>query len=78
MKDNLTRFDAYALECLKIKLCDVVHFIVASKPDCAKLSELIAKSGVGYVSESTLYRLFFQPEHHAPYKNTLDILAHIP
>jgi hypothetical protein len=75
MKENLTRFDAYALECLKIKLCDVVHFIVASKPDCAKLSELIAKSGVGYVSESTLYRLFFQPEHHAPYKNTLDILA---
>jgi hypothetical protein len=69
------KFDTYAIERLKLRMYDVTQFVVLNKPDCAKLSELITSSGYGYVSVSTLYRLFFQSEQHLPYKNTLDILC---
>ena len=68
-------FDDYTLECLKQKLADKIGFSIAGKPDCAKLSALILNQNSEYISETTLYRLFFQQGKHKPYKNTLDILS---
>jgi len=75
MSTKQIKFDKYGLDSLKLRLYDVTQFVVMNKPDCAKLSELISSNVYGYVSVSTLYRLFFQPDQHIPYKNTLDILC---
>ena len=75
MSTKQIKFDKYALDSLKLRLFDLTQFVVMNKPDCAKLSELISSNVYGYVSVSTLYRLFFQPDQHIPYKNTLDILC---
>lgn len=72
MKFQVSQF---AIDSIKIKLSQKIGFTIYNKSDCAKLSELIEKKGGGRVSESTLYRLFFQSEKHKPYKNTLDIIC---
>lgn len=69
------QFGKFAIEQLKLKLVDKIGFLISSKPDCAKLSELISQSGKGYISETTLYRIFFQPHKHQPYKNTWNIIC---
>jgi hypothetical protein len=68
-------FDQYAIDNLKVKLSEKLGYAIMTKPDCAALSEKLKSSEYGYVSESTIYRLFFQPYAHAPYKNTLDVLC---
>lgn len=68
-------FDFYAIDSLKNRLMAKTSFAIANKTDCARLSELIAQNGTGYLSETTLYRIFFQPGKHSPYRNTLDILC---
>lgn len=68
-------YDKYFVENLKIKICEKIGYMITSKPDCLILSELISKNGNGYISESTLYRIFFQSDKHVPYKNTLDLLC---
>ena len=68
-------FDQYTLDSLKFKLSDKLGFAITSKSDCAALSEMLKKSDWGNVSESTIYRLFFQSQTNSPYKNTLDILC---
>jgi hypothetical protein len=68
-------FDQYAIDNLKIKLTERLGYVLSTKPDCAKLSELLLASGEGYLSESTIYRLFFQSNKYKPYKNSLDILC---
>ena len=69
------QFDQYALDSLKRKLSDKLGFVIASKPDCAKLALLISQSGAGYISESTLYRIFFHNYKKSAYKSTLDLLC---
>lgn len=68
-------FDQFALDKLKFELLAKIGYKISTKPDCAKLADLISDSGHGHISESTLYRLFFQFEKHSPYKSTLDILC---
>ena len=75
MKTFSPHFDQFAIERLRSVLIKKVGWSISNKPDCIKLSVLIEESGFGRISESTLYRLFFQYEKHKTYKNTLDILC---
>lgn len=75
MKTVRPTLDSFALEKLKIKLSEKIGWVIANKPDCAKLSDIIHLQGNGQLSETTLYRIFFQFEKHQPYKHTLDILC---
>lgn len=68
-------FDEYALESLKHKVSEKIGYQISNKPDCIKLSEIISKNEIGYISDTTLYRLFFYANKHKPYKHTLDILC---
>lgn len=68
-------FDKFAIDNLKTKLNEKLGYVISNKPDCAKLSELLLATGDGYLSESTIYRLFFQSNKYKPYKNSLDILC---
>ena len=70
-----THIDEYFIQILKVKLAEKIGYVISNKPDCAKLSELISQKGNEYISESTIYRIFFQSEKHVPYKNTLDIIC---
>ena len=75
MKIIKPHFDQFSLDQLKFAILEKIGYNITTKPDCAKLSDLIAKNGYGRISESTLYRLFFQFKKHRPYKSTLDILC---
>jgi hypothetical protein len=75
MPINNPHFDEYAIERLKFKLSEKIGFIVSNRPDCHKLSEIINQSGYGSISDTTIYRLFFSPKKHSPFKHTMDILA---
>jgi hypothetical protein len=75
MKTFSPHFDQFAIDRLRFELLKKVGWSISNKPDCAQLSDLIFQSGFGQISESTLYRLFFQFEKHSPYKNTLDLLC---
>jgi hypothetical protein len=75
MKTFKPHFDQFALDKLKFALLEKIGYKISTKPDCAKLADIISESGYGRISESTLYRLFFQFEKHKPYKSTLDILC---
>jgi hypothetical protein len=68
-------YDQYTIEKLKSEIFKKIGWPISNKPDCAKLSELISQSKIGQLSESTLYRLFFQPDKHTLYKTTLDIIC---
>jgi hypothetical protein len=69
------QFDRFATDRLRAKLSDKIGYHLTNKPDCAKLSDLLVENGFSYLSESTLYRFFFLPDRHTPYKNTLDVLC---
>lgn len=75
MKSNSPHIDKFAIDRLRFELLKKVGWSISSKRDCFALSELILKSGYGQLSESTIYRLFFQFGKHVPYKSTLDILC---
>jgi hypothetical protein len=75
MKTFKLQFDQFSLDRIKFELTQKIGYKISSKPDCSKLSDIIAVSGYGYISESTFYRLFFQFEKLKPYKSTLDILC---
>ena len=75
MKTIRPSLDSFALEKLKIKLSEKIGWVIANKPDCAKLSDIINADGYGQLSETTLYRIFFLFDKHQPYKHTLDILC---
>lgn len=68
-------FDQFTIDRLRLELLQKLGWTISNKPDCEKLSQNILLSGLGRISESTLYRIFFQFEKHSPYKNTLDILC---
>ncbi|MFN7327679.1 MAG: hypothetical protein ACK5SQ_13950 [Chitinophagales bacterium] len=49
---------------------------ISNKNDCRAISQLIQKEKIGYLSESTLYRLFLsKTNQHRPYKNTYELLS---
>jgi hypothetical protein len=75
MKTFTPHFDKFAIDRLRYELLKKVGWSISNKPDCAQLSDLIFQSGCGQISESTLYRLFFQFDKHSPYKHTLDTLC---
>jgi hypothetical protein len=61
---------------LKQKVLIQAGFNITTKSDCVKLSKFLLNTGVGYISETTIYRLFLKDDNkHAPYKSTLDILC---
>jgi len=75
MATRKPHFDDYTLGCLAKAIAGKIGFVIAGKPDCARLSALILKQTHAYLSEATLYRLFFQAGKYRPYKSTLDILC---
>ena len=76
MGKPLAHFSPECIEGLKQKVLLWVTFPVRSRSDCAILSKKIQDSGAGYVSESTLYRMFLSDNgEHAFYSNTFDILS---
>ncbi len=68
-------FDAYAIDSLKSAIAKKLGFAIMNKADCFILSEAIKKSGQGFISPSTIFRLIFNIQGHVPYKNTLDIIC---
>jgi hypothetical protein len=68
-------FDLFALERLKVKLSEKIGWLISNKSDCLKLSQIILENNSGKISDSTIYRIFFQSEKHKPYKYSLDILC---
>lgn len=68
-------FDESTAHQLKVELWQKKGFRIFSKSDCNQLRDQIFKEGLGYLSESTLYRLFLSPKLHKPYFSTLNIIA---
>lgn len=68
-------FDKSIAKQLKVELWQKKGLRIFSKSDCNQLRDQIFNEGLGYLSESTLYRLFLSPKFHKPYFNTLNILA---
>lgn len=61
---------------LKQQVINKAGFAILTKPDCLRLSNLFLSAGAGYISETTIYRIFLKEENlHVPYKSTLDILC---
>lgn len=75
MAQQLYYFDAYSFHELNIQLMKKLGYRIKSKTDCAKLSELIFKEGLGLISQSTLYRILLYDKEHKPFYNTLSIIA---
>ena len=75
MANMHSNFDEYALDCLKRKVSEKIGYQISNRPDCLKLSEIISKKGIGYISDTTIYRLFFYNGKHKPYRYTTDILS---
>lgn len=73
--ENIADSDDFFLDQLKKRLSKAAGYSICSKADCAKLSETILNGGFGNISQSTLYRLFFQQGKHKPYKHTKDLLC---
>lgn len=61
---------------LKQQVINKAGFAISTKPDCRRLSNLLLSTGAGYISETTIYRIFLKEENlHVPYKSTLDIFC---
>ena len=71
------RFSTSDINRLNSEISLNIGFRISGKPDCENLSEILVKERLGQISASTLYRLFFMPESHSPYKSTLDILCRL-
>jgi hypothetical protein len=69
------RFDLYILEKIKAELARKLGYRITGKSDCKRLSEIIFSQGIGYISESTLYRLLLHPSDRNYYKSTIDIIS---
>jgi hypothetical protein len=69
------RLDFYIIDKIKAALARKIGYVITTKLDCKKLSEIILSEGIGYISESTLYRLLLQSTDKNYYKSTLDIIS---
>lgn len=75
MLQQLYPFDAFSVRELNLQLMKKIGYSIKSKSDCAKLSDLIFKEGLGLISQSTLYRILLYDKEHKPFYNTLTIIA---
>jgi hypothetical protein len=75
MAQQLYPFDAFSVRELNVQLMKKIGYSIKSKSDCAKLSELIFKDGLGLISQSTLYRILLYDKAHKPFYNTLTIIT---
>ena len=75
MAQQLYPFDAFSVRELNLQLMKKIGYSIKSKSDCAKLSELIFKEGLGLISQSTLYRILLYDKEHKPFYNTLSIIT---
>jgi hypothetical protein len=75
MAQQLYPFDAFSVRELNVQLMKKIGYSIKSKSDCAKLSELIFKDGLGLISQSTLYRILLYDKEHKPFYNTLTIIT---
>jgi hypothetical protein len=75
MAQQLYPFDAFSVHELNVQLMKKLGFSIKSKSDCAKLSELIFKEGLGLISQSTLYRILLYDKGHKPFYTTLSIIT---
>ncbi len=75
MKNHNFPFNSYSLLELKSLIETKLKFCILSKPDCAKLSQILLLEGYGSISETTLYRLFLNYKGIVPYRHTLNVLA---
>jgi len=62
---------------LQVKLKEKFGYHIKTKPDCAKLSQIILTNLSESVSESTLYRLFILEKSHKTSTAILNILARL-
>ena len=65
---------------IKLKFIEAIYYKtgirITSKRDCKIISELILNEKIGYISVSTLYRIFLLNDYtYKPFKNSLDILS---
>jgi hypothetical protein len=75
MAQQLYPFDAFSVRELNLQLMKKLGYSIKSKSDCAKLSDVIFKEGLGLVSESTLYRILLYDKAHKPFYTTLSIIT---
>ncbi|WP_264520665.1 hypothetical protein [Flavobacterium sp. N1994] len=75
MAQQLYPFDTFSVRELNLQLMKKLGYSIKSKSDCAKLSELIFKEGLGLISQSTLYRILLYDKAHKPFYNTLTIIT---
>ena len=69
-------FNSIDVNKLKQQVINKAGFAILTKPDCLRLSSLLLNAGAGYISETTIYRIFLKEDNlHVPYKSTLDILC---
>jgi hypothetical protein len=76
MPKPIYNFDPNLIPALRDSVLHALGFVIRSKKDCEILSKKMTNMGLGYISESTLYRFFINYNNqHAFYKHTLDALA---
>ena len=75
MAKPILHLTAIELNLLKKKVELEFGTPILSKKDCLHLSLLIQNRIKENISQSTIYRLFFQSEKHHPYQHTLDTIA---
>ena len=75
MAKQLHPFDTFSVRDLNLHLMKKLGYSIKSKSDCAKLSELIFKEGLGLISQSTLYRILLYDKEHKPFYTTLSIIT---
>ena len=68
-------FDRFTISSLKKEISKKSGFSISTKSECHLLSDKISQKCKGYVSPSTLYRLYFKSDSHTLYKSTLDLLC---
>lgn len=76
MAKPIIQLSTYELTNLKKKVELEFGIKIQSKNDCLLLSEEIKSRTKEIISQSTIYRLFFQADKHRPYQHTLDTIAH--
>lgn len=76
MPKPIYNFDPNLIPELRKRVLNALGFVIRSKKDCDILSKRMNDMGLGYISESTLYRFFIHYNNqHSFYKHTLDALA---
>jgi hypothetical protein len=76
MPKPIYNFDPNLIPELWNRVLNALGFVIRSKKDCEILSKRMNDMGLGYISESTLYRFFINYNNkHSFYKHTLDALA---